>query len=570
MTGTRPSVVAARGIGGGAQRCGLHVQQSAAAAAAPLLSPREKPDARQQLARVLGMPEGSLRGVPLPELLGGAAGLFANRGQAAKDDPVGTYLKSRPVESIDCFASHSWSCPRWLKYFALITHFNLDAAVAAVAATHAVVFTLELLYHDSELLTPFMLPQPNLGDMNVCAGRACAASTLCQTLAPLVFWVVLCTAHRFRQPSPNVFLDICCIDQTSDAAKARGITSLGAILDRSERMLALVSSDYFSRLWCVFEYAAFYQRTGGGSRIDHVPVHKAMSTLGFIFSYTVFYILYDIGAWCSSPNALTSTANVTLLTGALTMLIGSIPGTVLQVWAEFEMRETRESFAKLRRFDLQSHTQCYSDADRAALIDLIAQWFSDSHSCETGPEGVRQEGIHRFETFVRFELAPRLNRDLDELSPLPTLAVTQCVVLGWFLDTYAMPAVTATYDFVVILCLTLVFAVLWLPCAVRSLRLGAWLGATARELCPRCCSCAALAYVVALATVNALNYLNWCVLWALPSPNLWRYSANTSAWRSPVNADGLEDDPIARKAAKLRMLLLSMCAVLLCSKMQRR
>ena len=69
-------------------------------------------------------------------------------GQAAKRDPAGTYMMSRPVKSLAFFASHSWSCPRWLKFVALLAHFNLDAAVAVVAVLHAALFVLELLFHD--------------------------------------------------------------------------------------------------------------------------------------------------------------------------------------------------------------------------------------------------------------------------------------------------------------------------------------------------------------------------------------------------------------------------------------
>ena len=72
----------------------------------------------------------------------------------------------------------------------------------------------------------------------------------CSFLGPIAFLITLLTAHLFRSKPTNLFLDICCISQESAAAKATGISSVGAILDRSHRMVALVSADYFSRLWC--------------------------------------------------------------------------------------------------------------------------------------------------------------------------------------------------------------------------------------------------------------------------------------------------------------------------------
>ena len=80
----------------------------------------------------------------------------------------------------------------------------------------------------------------------------------------LVFF--LFGAHVVRQAlggkPVECFLDVACIPQADPAAKQRGIASLGALLDRSERMLILLDKEYFTRLWCVFELAAFAKRAG--------------------------------------------------------------------------------------------------------------------------------------------------------------------------------------------------------------------------------------------------------------------------------------------------------------------
>ena len=55
------------------------------------------------------------------------------------------------------------------------------------------------------------------------------------------FYLVLATAHWYRTCNVTVFLDIACISQDDEVTKARGINALGAILDRSENMLGLVS-----------------------------------------------------------------------------------------------------------------------------------------------------------------------------------------------------------------------------------------------------------------------------------------------------------------------------------------
>ena len=54
---------------------------------------------KTRLASVLDVEE--VRGVPLPELLAGGAALFADHGQMARDDPVGTFAKSQPATSLE-------------------------------------------------------------------------------------------------------------------------------------------------------------------------------------------------------------------------------------------------------------------------------------------------------------------------------------------------------------------------------------------------------------------------------------------------------------------------------------
>jgi hypothetical protein len=226
---------------------------------------------------------------------------------------------------------------------------------------------------------------------------------------------------------------------------------------------------------------------------------------------------------------------------------------------------------------LQRDTRCYSDSDRAALIDVIALWFADGHSGESDLEGLRQLGIHRFESFVRFEIAPQLAEDSRALSPLHTLCVIQAVWMGYMLDTYAMPVVTANTGFLLSLCMVVWMTMVWLPLALVSLRVGTRAGDVVQAHC--CCGSHArcgtlMVYLVGVAVVLGLNFINWVGVFAAPNPNMWNKqyftsvssnSSNGTAWTSPRNSDGFQDDPIARQAMKWQLFLLSMCAVLFAS-----
>ena len=132
--------------------------------AAPLLDEPngELADQTSKLSKVLDMPEEALRGVRLELLLGGFAALFAERGQAARDDPRGTFEKSLQVRMLHSFCSHSWATPRLLKYVALIVHYNLVPAIRATMATYALLFTTQVTRLRTTLqmtpLTPLMTP----------------------------------------------------------------------------------------------------------------------------------------------------------------------------------------------------------------------------------------------------------------------------------------------------------------------------------------------------------------------------------------------------------------------------
>ena len=196
----------------------------------------------QRLAGVLDMEDEALRGVTLPDLLAGSAHLFANNGQAARDDPTGTFALSRPVDSLSYFVSHSWRTSRLTKYCALCVHFNLQRAAIASAAANLVVFTVQLFFFES-LPSWMSMETAHIADMAMTKG-----TELSELTSILVFVPVLFFGHLFDHET-TCFLDIACISQDDQRLKASGIASLGAILDRSERMLVLCDGHYFSRLW---------------------------------------------------------------------------------------------------------------------------------------------------------------------------------------------------------------------------------------------------------------------------------------------------------------------------------
>lgn len=63
--------------------------------------------------------------------------------------------------------------------------------------------------------------------------------------------------------STLVWLDTCCLDQSTPQTISEGVAGLPRFLRSSERMVAFVSEEYFRRLWTVYELATFCRQHTG-------------------------------------------------------------------------------------------------------------------------------------------------------------------------------------------------------------------------------------------------------------------------------------------------------------------
>lgn len=151
------------------------------------------------------------------------------------------YRHSEVASNIDMFVSHSWQTPAWKKYLNLLILRNglpamvlgtLGASVANVLSQHLILPPLEVL-----------------------GGGWCLLSGC------LIYYLTLL---RWR-PRTILFWDSACINQHDPLLKAEGLASLGAILKQSKTLLVLWDQTFVSRLWCMFEMAAYLHGRAGSS-----------------------------------------------------------------------------------------------------------------------------------------------------------------------------------------------------------------------------------------------------------------------------------------------------------------
>ena len=165
-----------------------------------------------------------------------------------------------------------------LKYFALSYFLYAPYALACGLAAALAVFAFE---DGGKAL--FLQPRPVITSVDGHAYSNSVGPTLAGTFA---FFAALVFAGACA-PRYDVFVDKCCIDQVDARRKSSGILAIPEVLRRSRSLLVLYESDYFERLWCVFELAIFCsdRRFDAVGAIQLLPVARAPS----VFFFFVFF-----------------------------------------------------------------------------------------------------------------------------------------------------------------------------------------------------------------------------------------------------------------------------------------
>ena len=214
-------------------------------------------------------------------------------------------------------------------------------------------------------------------------------------------------------------------------------------------------------------------------------------------------------------------------------------------------QRSRSALRSLRDFSF-AEAQCYSAEDREALTAVICSWYTDHQAGETDPDRLQQLGMHKFETFVRHDLAPAIERQeageakrvgfVCALISIMTLLLTANTAIGSG-STVTHLAFTLTYLMAMLnfICPTVV---LWYQVVTSAT------GRFIEDVIPRLSSprtamrrvLTTAAYIVCLLTTAAS--LPFCSV-LLGAIRVHKYIAPD--WRIPED-DGL--DPETRRFAK--------------------
>jgi len=325
-----------------------------------------------------------------------------------------TFELSKPCHTISIFLSHSWATPAWFKTVALMYYANIQRALFAMFFVMAIVWTVDLTG------STYRKPLLANGDFYLAGVDEVAHWPSGHSYIPgvLAFLVVFVFGQEMPfLPQFRCFLDKCCIHQTDEEKKMAGIKLLGAFLNYSDKLVILWQPEYLTRLWCVYELAAF--RHIKGSRdglIDFFPLKLPLLTIGlFLFHVmaTAFYELLGPYLMYTEWHADWTMENIPVGLRSmyfwvfmfLCLFFGVYPLVAWFLWKFccLHMEDRKTLLKQLREFRIKN-ADCYLESDREFVEGQIKIWFGS---------------VSQFEEELRTDIADLVERKMVEKEPMP-------------------------------------------------------------------------------------------------------------------------------------------------------
>ncbi|CAJ1395733.1 unnamed protein product [Effrenium voratum] len=326
----------------------------------------------------LEVDEEILRGISLSKTLRGLGKLWRHSPSELPTKQRETlWRNSNKVVSLHLFVSHTWrTSGRW-KVLALLlrtswTHVILSWALCVAATT--CLYAWEVLPR----------PMTAVNDVEILgtAVHVRVGPWLMVAHLPSILLGFAVAPYLARFRSDQCFLDVACIHQTDEKLMERGVYGLGGFLARSKTLLILWSKPYFSRLWCVFEIAA-YRAANPEGHLQLAPLFVELTALllwavafcAAVLSFAVSFVQSPMNqlAWLAIPFALVPQL---LATHFLRRLISQ------------KHRLTEE----LANFYV-AKAECQLDFDRQFIMTAIDAWYGSEKAFNTYVQGPLREEL---------------------------------------------------------------------------------------------------------------------------------------------------------------------------------
>lgn len=301
-----------------------------------------------------------MRGISLSSTLSSGGHLWRySPKKFSTEQRMALYSKSKPVEKLDIFISHTWWTPGWQKAAALYLQTAWPTLLVSWLLAISVAFVLSVTR---------ILPMPFIYEANL-VGFTALCPFGCWILCFGIFLPLLLSAvllHLNCHRSPLCFVDVACIHQEDSHLMRRGVQGIGGFLAASRELRVLWSPPYLSRLWCVFELAAFSKANSSG-QIVLAPLFVETS----VWCLWGFLCVSNVLFWFARSGR-----------GGASILAYFIVLVVIGP-ATHGLRKSYSSKQRLledlKKFDLDE-VKCYSEADREFIHSAITDWYGSSEA----------------------------------------------------------------------------------------------------------------------------------------------------------------------------------------------
>mmetsp|Transcript_60167 Transcript_60167/g.134234 ORF Transcript_60167/g.134234 Transcript_60167/m.134234 type:complete len:522 (+) Transcript_60167:2-1567(+) len=274
------------------------------------------------------------------------------------EDRAALWDKSSPAEAFDVFLSHTWLTPGRWKVLSLLFQSGWEFILLTTGLATAVVF----MFGACGLLPmPFTLKVEGVQDYSAELPNAPWMSGA--ALLGTIFGLFTSPYFLDGCQKTTCFLDVVSIHQSDHDLMERGIYGLGGFLRVSRELRVLWSPPYLSRLWCVFELAA-YRKANPQGHIKLKPLYIEAGVLALICGGHFAGLLI----WTSFALNLQNSVRVLAIASPL------LPVYVLIHLMRVNTRAKHILLEELRGFDL-SRALCRSDFDKEFVHAAIVEWY---------------------------------------------------------------------------------------------------------------------------------------------------------------------------------------------------
>ncbi|CAE7237461.1 unnamed protein product [Symbiodinium sp. CCMP2592] len=269
---------------------------------------------------------------------------------------AGLWTRSRQVTHFHMFLSHSWATSGRWKYLALSFQHSWPYVLLTWLLALLVV----------ELLTCLgLVPVISYTSFSYQGFTAeCPFSGLGLFVALPLSVLTFFLAPYFPDIGKErqaCFLDVVSINQVDPEMMRQGIYGLGGFLNASEELRILYSAPYLTRLWCVFELAAF-RRANPSGRIRFAPlfveIGAASAWLGGAVGIFVYWLVVRLTGWRSF----------------IPLTFAAIPFFIFFHMLRKSLSQKRQVFHDLATFEL-SAAGCRNAVDKEFIYAAIENWY---------------------------------------------------------------------------------------------------------------------------------------------------------------------------------------------------